>query len=73
MRGRNVKSGGSSNQGSNYPLSSKGTRGAKLRLDDEIALRSQAVGGEESVHSGNDSDFDRHIHVKTDVRQVVDE
>ncbi|KAM0234636.1 hypothetical protein ACHAP5_010031 [Fusarium lateritium] len=73
MRGKNVKSGGSSNPGSNYPLSSKGTRGAKLRQDDEIALRSQAVGGEGSVHSGNDSEFGHHIHVKTDVRQTVDE
>ncbi|WYZ36435.1 hypothetical protein EsH8_XIV_000035 [Colletotrichum jinshuiense] len=46
MRGTNMDSSRSGDKGSNYPLSSKGARSTrpKLRLDDEIALRSQVVG-----------------------------
>ncbi|KAF5020905.1 hypothetical protein F66182_7057 [Fusarium sp. NRRL 66182] len=72
MRSRDVKSSSSANNGSNYPLGSKGTRSTRLRLDDEVALRSQVVGGEGSVHSLDDSEYGRHIHVKTDVQQTFD-
>ncbi|EQB55051.1 hypothetical protein CGLO_05055 [Colletotrichum gloeosporioides Cg-14] len=75
IRGRNMKSSSSGDKGSIYPLGSKGTRSTRprLRLDDEIALQSQAVGGggSGSMHSENDSEFGRHIHVKTDIKQSV--
>ncbi|KAF4928686.1 Satratoxin biosynthesis SC1 cluster protein 4 [Colletotrichum viniferum] len=75
IRGRNMKSSSSGDKGSIYPLGSKGTRSTRprLRLDDEIALHSQAVGGggSGSMHSENDSEFGRHIHVKTDIKQSV--
>lgn len=65
----------SDGKGSAYPLGSRGgARSTKprLRLDDEIALQSRAIrgGGCGSVHSGDDSEFGRHIHVKTDFKQT---
>ncbi|KAF6814773.1 hypothetical protein CMUS01_12574 [Colletotrichum musicola] len=75
MRGKAANSSSSGERGSSYPLGSSGSRVAKpkLRLDDEIALQSRAVGGEASgsMHSGNESNFGQHIHVKTDVKQTV--
>ncbi|KAL6916666.1 hypothetical protein FSHL1_008114 [Fusarium sambucinum] len=47
--------------------------GNKSRSDDEIALRSQVVGGQGSVRSAQGSDADKHIHVKTDVEQTFHE
>ncbi|PTD06669.1 hypothetical protein HYE67_001798 [Fusarium culmorum] len=47
--------------------------GNKPRFDDEIALRSQVVGGQGSVRSAQGSDADKHIFVKTDVEQTFHE
>ncbi|KAF4860442.1 Satratoxin biosynthesis SC1 cluster protein 4 [Colletotrichum siamense] len=75
IRGRNMASSSSGDKGSIYPLGSKGPRSTRprLRLDDEIALQSQAVGGEGSgsVHSENGSEFGSHIRVKTDIKQTI--
>ncbi|KAK1659591.1 hypothetical protein BDP55DRAFT_697612 [Colletotrichum godetiae] len=75
IRGRKIDSSSLDGKGSTYPLGSRGTRSTRprLRLDDEIALQSRIVGGEGcgSVHSGHDSEFGRHIHVKTDFKQII--
>ncbi|KAL3296981.1 integral membrane protein [Colletotrichum asianum] len=75
IRGNNMASSSSGDKGSIYPLGSKGARSTRprLRLDDEIALQSQAVGGEGSgsVHSENGSELGRHIRVKTDNKQTI--
>jgi hypothetical protein len=48
-------------------------RGHRLRFDDEIALRSQAVGGEGSMYSPQGIEGDKQIYVKTDVEQTFTE
>ncbi|KAF5967676.1 integral membrane protein [Fusarium coicis] len=64
---------GGSKSRSSFPTISNGVKGNRLRFDDEIALRSQIVGGEESMHSGQGSEAGRQIYVKTDVEQVITE
>ncbi|KAF4337767.1 integral membrane protein [Fusarium beomiforme] len=58
---------------SSFPTISNGAKGNRLRFDDEIALRSQVVAGEGSMHSGQGSEAGRQIYVKTDVEQVITE
>ncbi|EXK30585.1 hypothetical protein FOXG_16509 [Fusarium oxysporum f. sp. lycopersici 4287] len=64
---------GGSKSRSSFPTISNGGKGNRLRFDDEIALRSQIVGGEGSMHSGQGSEAGRQIYVKTDVQQVITE
>ncbi|KAM0080834.1 hypothetical protein ACKRZS_007003 [Fusarium odoratissimum] len=64
---------GGSKSRSSFPTISNGGKGNRLRFDDEIALRSQIVGGEGSMHSGRGSEAGRQIYVKTDVEQVITE
>lgn len=64
---------GGSKSRSSFPTISNGGKGNRLRFDDEIALRSQIVGGEGSMHSGQGSEAGRQIYVKTDVEQVITE
>ncbi|KAH7174851.1 uncharacterized protein B0J16DRAFT_185701 [Fusarium flagelliforme] len=55
-------------------VSNSGGRGNnKPKFDDEIALRSQIVGGEGSMRSTQGSEADRHIFVKTSVEQTFHE
>ncbi|KAF4778685.1 hypothetical protein HER10_EVM0008810 [Colletotrichum scovillei] len=69
LRGKHVHSSGSDGKDSAYPLGSRGgprSTKPRLRLDDEVALQSRAIGGggSGSVHSGTDSEFGCHIHVR---------
>ncbi|OBS24817.1 hypothetical protein FPOA_05354 [Fusarium poae] len=64
LRGKNSKK-------SSFVTPPDWAMGNKPRFDDEIALRSQVVGGQGSVRSTQDSDADnKHILVKTDVEQT---
>ncbi|KAF4445620.1 hypothetical protein F53441_10684 [Fusarium austroafricanum] len=64
--------GSSGDRRSSYHASNAG-KGNRLRFDDEIALRSQAVGGGGSTHSREGSERAGQIYVKTDVEQVITE
>ncbi|KAJ4128915.1 hypothetical protein NW768_007438 [Fusarium equiseti] len=65
--------GKSSSRASNQVENSAAKGNNKPRYDDEIALRSHIIGGEGSMRSGNGSDRDRHIFVKTSVEQTFHE